>query len=55
MPPPKEYADARPVSVKIYRVQHRILGAEMLHAGADPWNLTFFLPYYNGQFDPRAA
>ena len=51
MPPPKEYADYQPIRVKIYRAQHRIVTAEMLNLGVDPWNLTLYLPYYNGQFD----
>jgi hypothetical protein len=51
MPVPKEYPGYQPVSVKIYRVQHRIIGAEMLNMGADPWDPIYFLPYYNGQFD----
>lgn len=40
-------------SVKIYRAQHRILSAPALAHGADPYDLTFYLPYYQGQFDAR--
>jgi hypothetical protein len=50
-PPPANLADTVPVRVKIYRVQHRILTAQLLVLGEDPWDLTFYLPYYNGQFD----
>jgi hypothetical protein len=45
--------DAKPVTVKIYRVQHRILTAELLNMGMDPWDLTFYLPYYVGAFDAQ--
>jgi hypothetical protein len=43
--------DAKPVRVKIYRVQHRILLAESLARGADPRDWMYYLPYYQGTFD----
>src|SRR5262249_41480568 len=51
VPHPK-YADAVPVSVKIYRVQHRILTAEQLAMGENPKDGVYYLPYYQGQYDP---
>jgi hypothetical protein len=44
-------ADAKPLAVRIYRVQHRILPAEALANGADPRDWIFFLPYYMGKYD----
>ncbi len=51
LPHPK-HADAKAVSVKIYRVLHETLTAPDLAAGADPQDLRYFLPYYQGQYDP---
>ncbi|HYV34458.1 MAG TPA: hypothetical protein VE988_02065 [Gemmataceae bacterium] len=44
-------ASAKPVAVKIYRVQHRILLAEGMARGADPRDWIYFLPYYVGKYD----
>jgi hypothetical protein len=43
--------DARPVAVKFYRVQHRILLAETVAMGEDPRDPTYYVPYYMGKFD----
>src|SRR5262249_35240194 len=50
LPYPK-HPEYKARSVRIYRVQHRILGAPELASGADPLDLTTFLPYYQGRFD----
>jgi hypothetical protein len=49
--PDASFADARPVSVKFYRVQHRILSADQMVQGADPRDWIFYMPYYVGKFD----
>jgi hypothetical protein len=43
--------EARAVRVKIFRVQHQILPAQLLAMGIDPWDLTLYFPYYVGEFD----
>jgi hypothetical protein len=51
--PHPENPNARPVAVKIYRVQHQIIPAVALAAGADPADLSYYFPYYMGRFDSR--
>jgi hypothetical protein len=43
--------EATAVRVKIFRVQHRILPAQLLAMGIEPWDLTLYFPYYVGEFD----
>jgi hypothetical protein len=52
MPHPK-YPKATVVSVRIYRVLHETLTPQELAAGADPQDLFYFLPYYQGQYSPE--
>ncbi len=49
--PHPEDPNAKPVSVKLYRVQHRIMPAEFLANGGDPRDWTLYLPYYMGKYD----
>jgi hypothetical protein len=50
-PPPKEYPNARPVRVKMYRVLHRLVSAEAMAKGIDPHNWELLVPYYMGMYD----
>ena len=43
----------RVVSVKIYRVEHRIVPPNMLVHGMDPYDPTGYRPYYVGTYDPE--
>ncbi len=52
LPHPK-YPNATVKSVKLYKVLHRTLTPQETAAGADPQDLTNFLPYYEGQYDPQ--
>jgi hypothetical protein len=38
-------------SVKVYRYLHGMLPPNRLAAGADPYDPTMYLPYYQGEFD----
>jgi hypothetical protein len=49
--PHPEVPDATPLTVKMYRVQHQILPAAALAAGAEPRDWVYYLPYYVGKFD----
>jgi len=49
--PDPKFSDAKPVAVKIYRVQHQILPAAALALGADPRDWVYYLPYYVGKYD----
>ena len=49
--PHPDYSDATPTSVRIYRVKHRILPPQAMAMGADPHDMVFYLPYYQGKFD----
>jgi hypothetical protein len=49
--PNPENAGDKAVSVKFYRVQHRIVPAEQLARGADPHDWTLYLPYYMGKYN----
>lgn len=42
-------------SVKIYRALHRMLSAPALGQGADPYDITFFVPYFQGEFDEKGT
>lgn len=39
-------------SIKVYRVEHRILVPTLLEVGMRPYDPTTYLPYYLGEFDP---
>lgn len=41
----------RVVSVKVYRVIHRLINAREVVAGVDPHKEWFFMPYYQGEYD----
>ena len=49
--PHPDHPDAKPVAVKIYRVQHQILPAAAMAVGADPRDWIYYFPYYVGKFD----
>jgi hypothetical protein len=53
--PHPEHSDARPKSVKIYRVLHQILPAAALAMGADPRDWIYYYPYYLGQYDTKGT
>jgi hypothetical protein len=48
-----DYPEARAVSVKIYRVVHNIAPSALLAKGLDPAHPATFLPFYQGQYDPK--
>jgi hypothetical protein len=52
LPPPREHPGATPKSVKIYRVLHRTVSAQEMAMGADPHDWIYFVPYYQGRYDP---
>ena len=49
--PHPEFPNAVPVTVRLYRVQHRIMPAEFLANGGDPRDWTLYLPYYMGKYN----
>jgi hypothetical protein len=51
--PHPDHPSAKPVSVKIYRVQHQILPAVALAMGADPRDWINYFPYYEGEYDTK--
>lgn len=42
-------------SIKVYRVEHRILAPTLLEVGMRPYDPTTYLPYYMGEFDPETG
>jgi hypothetical protein len=45
--------DRKPVSVKIYRVQHNILSAMEINAGVKPDSRTTYYAFFQGEFTPQ--
>lgn len=43
--------DRRVVSLKIYRLEHRVLNTPAFANGADPFDPATYLPFYLGEFD----
>jgi hypothetical protein len=40
-------------SVKIYRVEHRVIAPREFSQGVSPYDPLYFLPYFQGEYDPQ--
>jgi hypothetical protein len=49
--PHPEHPDAVAKTVKVYRVRHEIMQPRAYATGMHPTDMTFYLPYYMGEFD----
>src|SRR5207237_468492 len=49
--PHPDQPEYRPVRVKVYRVIHRLPPVLAMAQGVDPCHPTYYLPFYQGEFD----